>query len=120
MKAGLTVKIPLWYSWLMSPEDPKLDIIPLERIVVVTPIDLAEISRCSLTVVEKDTPEVGEVIVVGGSGYFDNGNSKPKLQVKIGDIVTYRKYGKSPFYIHGKQVSFMIYEDVLAVIGRKK
>ena len=104
----------------MSPKDPTLDITPLERIIVVTPIDLAEISRGSLTVVEKDTPEIGQVIAVGESGYFDDGKPRPPFKLKIGDIVAYRKYGKSPFYIHGKQVSVMIYEDVLIIIGRKK
>jgi len=37
--------------------------------------------------------------------------------MKVGDIIAYRKYGESKFYIKGKSVLFVTFQDILGVIN---
>lgn len=104
----------------MSQKEPS--IVPADRIVVLIPAKLTDVSIPvnPISVVEKDQPEIGEVISVGKSGWFDNGRPKVMpLDMKAGDIVAYRKYGESKFWIGGKQFVFVQADDVLAVLKKK-
>jgi co-chaperonin GroES (HSP10) len=40
--------------------------------------------------------------------------------MKMGDVIAYRKFGESSFYIGGEMVKFISFDDVLAVIKEKK
>ena len=99
----------------MSQGDPS--IIPSDRIVVLIPDDqkLAS-SPVSLVVVEKNQPEIGKVIALGGAGYYDDGKVRPMPNISIGDVIAYRKYGESKFWLKSKQTIFVSFDDILAVI----
>ena len=88
---------------------------PASKIVIVIPTKLQ--TKSTIQVVEKNEPEIGEVIAVGKAGYFDNGESRPyPLDLKVGDVIAYRRFGESKFYIDGKLTIFVNQEDILAVI----
>ncbi len=61
----------------------------------------------------KEKPQKGEVIAVG-PGKVDDGERVP-LEVKVGDIVMYKKWGGTEVKFEGKEYLLVKEEDVLAV-----
>ena len=69
----------------MSPKDQS-SIIPSDRIVVLIPDETISAKQGALTVVEKNQPEIGKVIALGGAGYYDDGKVRSMPEIKVGDV----------------------------------
>jgi chaperonin GroES len=63
----------------------------------------------------KETPQRGEVIAVG-NGRRNNKGKRIPMDVKVGDIVLYAKYGGSELKVDGVKLLILQESDVLAVI----
>lgn len=63
----------------------------------------------------KEKPQEGKVIAVGSGKRDDSGNRVP-MEVKVGDIVVYKKWGGSEIKIDGKEYLLVKEEDILAVV----
>lgn len=63
----------------------------------------------------KEKPQEGKVIAVGPGKRDDNGKNIP-LEVKVGDIVMYKKWGGTEIKIDGKEHLLVKEEDVLAIV----
>lgn len=101
----------------MSPSDLYTPPAVADRIVVLIPGKPKKIASSAIEVVEQKQPEMGEVVAIGGNGYSDEGVPRfANLKMEIGDLVAYRRYGSSPFYIGGQQTIFVGFEDLLGVI----
>ena len=99
----------------MSPKDQS-SIIPSDRIVVLIPDETLSAKQGVLTVVEKNQPEIGKVIALGSAGYYDDGKVRPMPNIAIDDVIAYRKYGESKFWLKSKQTIFVSFDDILGVI----
>ena len=64
----------------------------------------------------KEKPQEGEVVAVGPGRIDDNGNRVP-LDVNVGDIVMYSKYGGTEVKYAGQEYLILSARDLLAVIG---
>ena len=64
---------------------------------------------------EKEKPELGKVISVGGGRVLNNGTLM-ELTVKVGDTVIFRKYAADVIEREGKKHYFIQESDVLAII----
>jgi chaperonin GroES len=97
----------------------KVSIKPLEdRIVVQT--NEAETTTASGIVIPdtaKEKPQEGTVLAVGPGRVDDNGNRIP-LDVAVGDVVLYSKYGGTEVRYGGEDYLVLSARDVLAVIER--
>ena len=97
----------------------KVSIKPLEdRIVVQT--NEAETTTASGIVIPdtaKEKPQEGTVLAVGPGRVDDNGNRVP-LDVAVGDVVLYSKYGGTEVRYGGEDYLVLSARDVLAVIER--
>jgi co-chaperonin GroES (HSP10) len=58
----------------------------------------------------------GKVLAVGPGRIDDNGNRVP-LDVAVGDVVIYSKYGGTEVKYNGEEYLILSARDVLAVIG---
>lgn len=87
---------------------------PANKIVVLKPASPAQVGVKSgaITVVQAKPPELGEVISVGGG--------KQPVKMEAGDIIAYRQFGESKFYLGGTEHIFVGFDDVLAVIKKGK
>ena len=98
-------------------------ITPSKKILVLEPIDYSGIGGGILTVTtseSKDKPAIGRLLAIGASGKDKNGkNETPPLKLKVGDLVAFRKYGESNFFLGGKEYMFVGFDDVLGVINKK-
>ncbi len=65
----------------------------------------------------KEKPMEGEVIAIGNGTRGENGNIKP-LEVSVGDIVLFAKWGGTEVKLDGGEYIIMKESDVLAIISK--
>ena len=96
----------------------KVAIKPLEDRIVVQPSDAEETTASGLVIPDtaKEKPQEGKVLAVG-PGRFEDGARVP-LDVAIGDIVIYSKYGGTEVKHNGEDLLVLSARDVLAVIEK--
>ena len=93
---------------------------PLEDRIVVKPGEAEETTASGLVIPDtaKEKPQQGEVLAVGpGKRSEDTGELVP-LDIKVGDIVVYSKYGGTEITTEGEDVLILNARDVLAKIGK--
>ena len=91
---------------------------PLGDRIVVKPQDEEESRTASGLVIPdtaKEKPQLGEVLAVG-PGEFRDGDRIP-VDVSVGDIVFYSKYGGTEVKYEGDDYLILSSRDVLAIIG---
>ena len=65
--------------------------------------------------VEKEKPVKAKVIAVGPGKKNDKGEMQP-MEVKIGDVVLFKKYGPDEFELEGKKYLVGDEDDIFAVL----
>jgi len=96
----------------------KVNLRPLADRVVVEPKEEEEVTASGIVLPEtaKEKPQKGSVIAVGPGKTDDQGNLIP-MEVKVGDVVLYAKYGGTEVKLSGDQTVLVLREsDILAVI----
>jgi chaperonin GroES len=91
---------------------------PLGDRIVVKPKDDEESRTASGLVIPetaKEKPQLGEVLAVG-PGEFKDGERIP-MDVKVGDVVFYSKYGGTEVKVDGEDYLVLSSRDVLAVLA---
>ena len=62
-----------------------------------------------------EKPQTGKVLAVGEDELLDSGKTR-KSPVKVGDIVVYKKWGGNEYKIGEKELLFIKFEDILAIL----
>ena len=90
---------------------------PLGDRLVVEPKERESTTASGLVLPEtaKEKPQEGEVIAVG-PGRRDEDGKRIKMDVEVGDIVLYAKYGGTEVKIDDKKVLILKEADVLAIL----
>ena len=91
---------------------------PLGDRIVVKPKEEDESRTASGLVIPdtaKEKPQLGDVLAVGPGVYAD-GERQP-LDVEVGDVVFYSKYGGTEVKVEGQDLLILSARDVLAVLG---
>ena len=94
---------------------------PLEdRIVVRTPRSRAALTASGLVIPDtaKEKPQEGEVLAVGPGRFDDAGAKRVPMDVKVGDVVLYSKYGGTEVKYHGEEYLVLSARDVLAIVEK--
>ena len=91
---------------------------PLEDRIVVKAADAEETTASGLVIPDtaKEKPQQGEVIAVGGGRRSDTTGEIIPVDVAVGDVVVYSKYGGTEITIEGEDLLILQARDVLAVI----
>ncbi len=97
----------------------KVSIKPLEDRVVVQANEAETTTASGLVIPDtaKEKPQEGTVIAVGPGRIDDNGNRVP-LDVKVGDVVIYSKYGGTEVKYGGEEYLVLSARDLLAVVEK--
>lgn len=96
----------------------KVKLLPTAGYVLIEPFEAVTKTSGGIYLPETANPEKpqkGKVIAIGDDEILTNG-TKRKPQVKIKDIVVYKKWGGSEFKEEGKEYLFVKFEDILAII----
>ena len=93
---------------------------PLGNRVVVEPIEQEEMTASGLVLPEtaKEKPQKGSVLSVGPGDRDENGKRIP-MDVSVGDVVLFAKYGGTEIKIDGKKLLILRESDLLAIVESK-
>jgi chaperonin GroES len=93
---------------------------PLADRLVVKPIEREEKTKSGLILPDtaKEKPQEGEVMAVGPGKMSDEGN-RIAMEVKVGDLVIYAKYGGTEIKLDGEELMILRESDVLAIKTKK-
>ena len=97
----------------------KVSIKPLEDRVVVQANEAETTTASGLVIPDtaKEKPQEGTVVAVGPGRIDDNGNRVP-LDVNVGDVVIYSKYGGTEVKYAGEEYLILSARDVLAKVAK--
>jgi chaperonin GroES len=97
----------------------KVSIKPLEDRIVVQANEAETTTASGIVIPDtaKEKPQEGTVLAVGPGRIDDNGNRVP-LDVKVGDVVLYSKYGGTEVKYAGEEYLVLSARDVLAIIEK--
>jgi chaperonin GroES len=97
----------------------KVNIRPLEDRLVVQANEAETTTASGIVIPDtaKEKPQEGTVIAVGPGRFDDNGNRVP-LDVSVGDVVLYSKYGGTEVKYAGEEYLVLSARDVLAIIDK--
>ena len=92
---------------------------PLEDRIVVQPLEAEQVTASGLVIPDtaKEKPQEGKVIAVGPGRVDDKGVRVP-VDVQVGDVVLYSKYGGTEVKYGGEEYLVLSARDVLAVIDK--
>jgi len=88
---------------------------PLADRVVVRPIEREEKTKTGIYLPDtaKEKPQEGKVIAVGPGRLSEDGKLIP-MDVKVGDIVVYSKYGGTEIKVDDEELMILRESDILA------
>ena len=88
---------------------------PLADRLVVKPIEKEEVTKSGLVLPDtaKEKPQEGEVLAVGPGRMTEEGKRIP-LDIKVGDVVIYAKYGGTEIKVEDVEYMILRESDVLA------
>ena len=91
---------------------------PLGDRVVVKPMPKEEVTKGGIVLPDtaKEKPQEGKVLAVGPGRMTDDGKRIP-LDVKVGDVVVYAKYGGTEIKEDGDELIILRESDILAKRG---
>ncbi len=91
---------------------------PLADRVVVKPIEREEVTKAGIVLPDtaKEKPQEGKVVAVGQGRVSDDGKRIP-MNVKVGDIVIYAKYGGAEIKVEDEDLVILHESDILAKKG---
>ena len=92
---------------------------PLADRLVVKPIEAEEKTKAGIYLPDtaKEKPQEGEVVAVGPGRLSDDGK-RIAMDIKIGDIVIYAKYGGTEIKIDEEEYMILRESDILAKKGK--
>jgi chaperonin GroES len=93
---------------------------PLADRLVVKPIEKEEITKSGIVLPDtaKEKPQEGEVLAVGPGRMSEDGK-RIAMDVKIGDIVIYAKYGGTEIKVEDEELMILRESDILAKKTKK-
>ena len=94
---------------------------PLEDRIIVQPIEAEETTASGLVIPDtaKEKPVVGTVVAVGPGKFNEEGTARVPVDVAVGDLVVYSKYGGTEWKdTDGTEFQILSARDVLAVVGK--
>ncbi|MGK4581267.1 co-chaperone GroES [Kitasatospora sp. HPMI-4] len=102
----------------MTTVSSKVAIKPLEDRIVVQPLEAETTTASGLVIPDtaKEKPQEGVVLAIG-PGRFEDGK-RVELDVKVGDVVLYSKYGGTEVKYNNEEYLVLSARDVLAIVEK--
>ncbi|MFC1865665.1 co-chaperone GroES [Chloroflexota bacterium] len=88
---------------------------PLADRIVVKPIEREEVTRGGIVLPDtiKERPQEGRILAAGPGRLTDDGKRIP-MEVKVGDVVVYAKYGGTEIKVDDEELMILNESNVLA------
>jgi len=92
---------------------------PLSDHILIEPVSVEEKTKTGIFLpqsADKERSEQGKVVAVG-LGRFTKSGERAPMEVKVGDLVLFTKYGPNEIKVDGKEYLIAKQEDILAILG---
>lgn len=66
----------------------------------------------------KEKPQEGKVLAVGPGRFDEDGEKRIPMDISVGDVVVYSKYGGTEIKFEGEDYLILSARDVLAVVEK--
>jgi len=98
----------------------KVALKPLEDRVVVQPLDAEQTTASGLVIPDtaKEKPQEGRVLAIGPGRWDEDGEKRIPLDVQVGDIVLYSKYGGTEVKYNNEEYLVLSARDLLAIVEK--
>ncbi|MEI2643395.1 MAG: co-chaperone GroES [Candidatus Nanopelagicales bacterium] len=93
---------------------------PLEDRILVQPLDAEQTTASGLVIPDtaKEKPQEGKVLAVGPGRFDEDGEKRIPMDIAVGDVVVYSKYGGTEIKFEGEDYLILSARDVLAVVEK--
>ena len=93
---------------------------PLEDRVLVQSLEAEQTTASGLVIPDtaKEKPQEGKVLAVGPGRFDEDGEKRIPLDVKVGDVVIYSKYGGTEVKYNGQEYLLLAARDILAIVEK--
>ena len=93
---------------------------PLEDRILVQTLEAEQTTASGLVIPDtaKEKPQEGKVLAVGPGRMNEDGVLRIPIDLKVGDIVIYSKYGGTEVKYNGEEYLLLSARDVLAVVEK--
>ena len=97
-----------------------VNIKPLEDRVLVQSLEAETTTASGLVIPDtaKEKPQEGKVVAVGPGRFDEDGEKRIPLDVKVGDVVIYSKYGGTEVKYAGQEYLLLGARDILAIVEK--
>lgn len=91
---------------------------PLEDRILIKALDAEKTTASGLVIPDtaKEKPQEGQVMAVGPGRFDEDGEKRIPLDVNVGDVVIFSKYGGTEVKYNGEEFLLLSARDVLAVV----
>jgi len=104
------------------PEDitVSVSIKPLEDRILVQTLEAEQTTASGLVIPDtaKEKPQEGKVLAVGPGRFDEDGEKRIPLDIKVGDVVIYSKYGGTEVKYNNEEYLLLSARDVLAIVEK--
>ena len=93
---------------------------PLEDRILVKTLEAEQTTASGLVIPDtaKEKPQEGKVLAVGPGRFDEDGEKRIPLDIKVGDVVIYSKYGGTEVKYNGEEYLLLSARDVLAIVEK--
>jgi chaperonin GroES len=97
-----------------------VNIKPLEDRILVQSLEAEQTTASGLVIPDtaKEKPQEGKVVAVGPVRFDEDGEKRIPLDVKVGDVVIYSKYGGTEVKYNGVEYLLLGARDILAIVEK--
>ena len=97
-----------------------VNIKPLEDRVLVQSLEAEQTTASGLVIPDtaKEKPQEGTVVAVGPGRFDESGTKRVPVDVKVGDVVIYSKYGGTEVKHKGAEYLLLAARDILAIVEK--
>ena len=90
---------------------------PLGSRLIVEPVEGEQMTASGIVLPEtaKEKPQKGKVVAVGSGRLLDSGERQP-VDVEVGDVVIYAKYGGTEVKVDDQDLLVLNESDILCVV----
>ena len=95
-----------------------MNIKPLDDRIVIRPREAEEMTVSGIVIPDtaKEKPQQGDVLAVGPGRRSEQSGDIIPMDVKVGDVVVYSKYGGTEITIDNEDLLILNGRDVLAIV----
>ena len=93
---------------------------PLEDRILLQPLDAEQTTASGLVIPDtaQEKPQEGKVVATGPGRFDEAGDKRIPLDVAVGDVVIYSKYGGTEVKYDGEEYLLLSARDILAIVNK--